>query len=164
MQECQATVKKQYKEHKTQHRELRKKFIDTFPLKDRERIKRVEHQRRLGLCAELVTGKLESKSVSHGEHRGKEYITRQGVEKVLLEVNKAKTRASDDTMFMLEPMQSIFGYRGDTIATEQVLQGTFHPPPGTSAAGILLLDALKRPPCRNSNISPRTYISTDNHI
>ena len=164
MRERRAEVKKQYKAHKLEHRSLRKKFIDTFSTKDRERIKRVEHQRRLGRCAKLVTGKLESKSVTRVEHRGREYITRAGVEEVLLEVNRAKTRASDDTMFMLEPMRTIFGYRGDTIATEQVLLGTFQAPPGTSEEGLLLLASLKRPQRTNRHVNPRLYISTEDHI
>ena len=48
-------------------------------------------------------------------------------------------------MFMMEPMRSIFGYRNDTEAAEQVLNGTFVPPDGTPEAGILLLEVLQRP-------------------
>ena len=79
------------------------------------------------------------------EYQGQELTTQKDVERVLFEVNHAKIRASDDTMFMLKPMRSIFGYRGDTQATEQVLDGTFPTPPNIEEAGHLLLKSLQRP-------------------
>ena len=129
-------AKAKYKKAKKNHKKLRIKFIETFDQKERERLKRTEKQRQLGRWAKRVTGKAASKSVTKVDHQGQEYTTKQGVEAVLFEVNRAKTRASDDTMFMMEPMRSIFGYRNDTEASEQVLNGTFVPPPGTSEAGI----------------------------
>ena len=68
-------------------------------------------------------------------------------------------------MFMLEPMRSIFGYRGDTQATEQVLDGTFPVPPNIEEEGHLLLKSLQRPIPRDGVQVPiRKVITTDDHI
>ena len=158
-------AKAKYKTAKKNHKKLRLKFIDTFEPKERDRLKRTEKQRQLGRWAKRVTGKAVSKSVTKVEHQGHEYTTKQGVESVLLEVNRAKTRASDDTMFMMEPMRSLFGYRNETTAADEVLNGTFVPPEGTPEAGRLLLEALKRPTeAPAPDTQPRTHITTDDHI
>ena len=66
---------------------------------------------------------------------------------------------------MLEPMRSIFGYRGDTQATEQVLDGTLPTPPNIEEAGHLLLKSLQRPVPRDGVQVPiRKVITTDDHI
>ena len=46
MQEAYRAAKTRYKEAKANHEELRTKFIDTLPAKDRERLRRHEEQRR----------------------------------------------------------------------------------------------------------------------
>ena len=63
-------AKQEYKTHKREHKQLRRKFLDTLTPKDRDRLKRTEQQRQLGRCAKLVTGKLESKSVTKVEYQG----------------------------------------------------------------------------------------------
>ena len=96
------------------------------------------------------------------EYQGQELTTQKDIERVLFKVNHAKIRASDDTMFMLEPMRSIFGYRGYTPAMEQVLDGTFPTPPDIEEAGHLLLKSLQRPvPKEGVQVPVRKVITTE---
>jgi len=52
------------------HCESRIAFIDTFPAKDSDRIKRNEAAREMGRMAKLITGKLESKRVTSLLYQG----------------------------------------------------------------------------------------------
>ena len=52
-------AKQDYKKHKKEHKQLRRKFLDMLTPKDCDRLKRTEQQRQLGRYAKLVTGKLE---------------------------------------------------------------------------------------------------------
>ena len=160
-------AKRAYLKAKKKHADLRTSFIKTLPPKDRERLLRHEHQRKMGRYAKAVTGKLESKSVTKIEHNGQEMTTQEAIEGVLLEVNRAKTRASDETDFMTEPLRSEFGTRNNTQAAEQVLNGTYMPPAGASVASRILLAGLRTPHnirVRNTKFRPRRYITTEDHI
>ena len=60
--------------------------------------------------AKSVSRKLASKSITKIEHDGDEYTTKGDIEQILLAVNEAKGRASDQTPFMLSPLVDDFGY------------------------------------------------------
>ena len=124
---------------------IREEFLDKLPPKIRDRLKQVEQQRELGRLAKAITGKLESKSVTKIEHNEQEMTSKEDIEKVLLQINHEKIRASDDTPFMQEPLRSEFGYRNETEAADLVTEGAYVPPIGTSPAVRKLLTELKRP-------------------
>ena len=124
----------------------------------------------MGRAAKRATGKLASKSVTKIVVNGDECTSKQAMEKKLFEVNYAKIRASDDTAFMQEPLLSDFGYRQNTPAEDQVLQGTYVPPADADPHAKILLEELAmpaeiraQPRCSPPNC-PRTYISTNDHI
>ena len=86
---------------------------------------------------------------------------------MLLDVNREKTRASDDTAFMMEPLLSEFGYRNDTQAAQEVLEGTYVPPEDISDACKKLLQGLRTPHnirIRPTKFRPRRRITTEDHI
>jgi len=83
-------ARKVYRVAKKGHRESQIAFTDTFPAKDRDRIKQNETAREMGRMAKLITGKLESKKVSSVLYQGRTYNTKQGIDQVLLPVNEAK--------------------------------------------------------------------------
>ena len=123
MQALRRKAKKGYKRAKRKHKENREDFLDKLPPKIRDPLKRVEQQRELGRLAKAVTGKLESKSVTKIEHNEQEMTSKADIEKVLLQINYEKTRASDNTPFMQEPLRSEFGYRNDTEAADLETEG-----------------------------------------
>lgn len=168
MEEQRREAKKEYLQAKKDNDSLRIKFLDQFPKKIQEKLKRKEEQRKMGRIAKLVTGKLESKSVLKLETEAGELTEKKDIEQCLLRVNKAKTHASDNTPFLQEPLLSDFGYRNTGENGDKVLAGTYQPPPGTNPYAEILLRELKRdePPGIPSTTAyhPRKFISTEDHI
>jgi len=121
-------AKKAYQVAKKGHRESRIAFIDTFPAKDRDRIKRNKVAREMGRIAKLITGKLESKKVTSVLYQGRPYNTKQGIDQVLLPINEAKVWASEDTAFRISPLRQVFGDMGNQEAEDAVLAGTYQEP------------------------------------
>lgn len=154
-----------YREAKKNHKALRQTFIESFAPKDRDRIKRTEEQRHLGRISKMVTGKLASKSVTKIEIAGRECTSKADIEAELLRVNEAKVHASDSTPFLQQPLLQHFGYRNETVASDAVLNGTFHPPEGTDQHAALLIQHLKRPlnPLAPEFV-PRRSITVEDHI
>ena len=71
---------------------------------------------------------------------------------------------SAHTSFITEPLLSDFGYRGDPEIIEQVMDGTYLPPPGTDQYAQELLQEMQRPsPARNPH-HLRTIVTTEDHI
>jgi len=100
-------ARKAYRVAKKGHCESRIAFTDIFPAKDRDRIKRNETAREMGQMAKLITGKLESKKVTSVVYQGRTYDTKQGIDQVLIPINEAKVRASDDTAFRISPLRQV---------------------------------------------------------
>ena len=135
--------------------------------KDKTRLLRVEEQRRLGLLAKRVLGKLGSTSVTKIEINGEECTTQKEMEETLLPVNEAKTRASEQTPFLQPEYREQFGDRNETETTDQVLQGTYIPPFEANPWANLLLSEASYPPDTihwKAKTSPRRHITTDDHI
>jgi hypothetical protein len=112
-------------------------------------------------------GKLESKSVTKVEWQGQEMTSRNEIEHTLLEVNCAKTRASEHTPFLQQPLVNEFGYQADNANAQAVLEGTYTPPADTSPNAARLLAALRTPHnirIRKTKFRPRRVILTDDHI
>jgi len=155
------TARKAYRVAKKGHRESQIAFIDTFPAKDRDRIKQNETAREMGRMAKLITGKLESKKVTSVLYQGRTYDTRQGIDQVLLPINEAKVQASKDTAFRISPLRQIFGDMGNQAAEDTVLAGTYQLPPGTPRGARLFLQHAKKPP---GIVDSPLGMSTEDHI
>ncbi|MGL5934074.1 MAG: hypothetical protein ACRCZI_00475, partial [Cetobacterium sp.] len=155
-----------YRKAKKQHEQHRIEHIKKMPKNIQDKILRAERQRKLGRVAKGVTGKLVSKSITKVEYEGQEYTTQEDIERILLPVNEAKIRASEQTPFMQEPLLQEFGYREPRQTHEQVLQGTYQIPPSCDRATAILIRGLARPavPHNTTIYTPRQYISTEDHI
>ncbi|MCA1800735.1 MAG: hypothetical protein LC650_05530, partial [Actinobacteria bacterium] len=156
-----------YHEARKNHEEERVKFLDTMKPKDRDRLKRHEQARKLGRAAKLVSGKLESKSVTKIEINGHECTEKEKMEDALKTINYGKLRMCDGTPFMQPPLRQIFGRRNETNQVESVLQGTFVPPENCDPHAQLLLQGLQQPAILrqpNPPYQPRTTITTEDHI
>ena len=161
----------EYKDAKQDHEGHRLKFIETFPPKHRDRILCQEESRRQGRVSRMISGKLKGGSVTrvlrsemvNGQEVLTECSTRKDINDLLMEVNPVKYKQCGNSPFLQEPLLTAFGYTGDTAATEQVLAGTYVPPPGTARYTQLLLQHMKRP----STITPAPmtpdFVSTEDH-
>ena len=156
-----------YRQEKKKHEASRKSFLLTLDKKDRDRLLRVEDQRKLARAAAQVTGKANSKSVYKVESEGQEFTTQTDIERILFPVNEEKIRSSEATPFMQPPLLNDFGYRTPTPAHDQVLEHTYIAPPGCDPHAAHLLHGLGRPPeppAEQTPFQPRTHITTDDHI
>ena len=163
-------AEQEYSKAKKDHKNSRLKFLDTISANDIDCIKCNKAACEMGRIAKQATRRLASKSVTKVEVNGEECTSKQAMEEKLLEVNYAKIRASDDTVFMQQPLLSEFRYRENTLANDQVLDGTYEPHEATDPHAKILLEGLAMPAkiraqCRAPPPrSPRTGISTDDHI
>lgn len=160
-------ARQDYQAARKNHRDERVAFLDTLSPKDRDRLKRREAARENGRIAKLINGKLESKSVTQIEINGQECTRKVAIENALKDINYKKLRASDDTAFLMHPLRQEFGDRNDTPASDQVLQGTYQPPPQGDRYAKLLLQGLRQPPTLRPEareFHPRTSITVDDHI
>ncbi len=138
-------AKQAFGKAKKDHANHRVKFIETFPPKVRDRIKRNETARKLGRLSRKITGKLESKSVTRVIIDGSVCTSKSAIDNTFVKVNHDKVHSSEDTAFLQPPLLPLFGYRGDTPATKAVLQATSQPPPGTDPQAQHLLHNLSMP-------------------
>ncbi len=161
-----------YKLAKKTDGESRLKFIETFPLKQQKRILRVEEQRRQARVSRSITKKTQGGTVSRilrsdmvdGTETITECSTKEDVEAVLFPVNEAKYKQCNNSPFLQQPLLADFGFDGNTIHTDEVLDGTYVPPPGTDPYTCLLLNHMTRPTTipLDSHLPP-PVITTEDH-
>jgi len=96
--------------------------------------------------AQAINGKLDSLQVKVVEHEGSLCDTKERIEAVLLPVNKAKVHSSEDTDFLTSPLIKEFGYQGNELTENAVLQGSYVPPPSASRYSKLFLKHCVAPP------------------
>ena len=102
--------------------------------------------RRRGRASKQIRNLLGAQTVTRIEINGQVCTDRKVMEATLLAINEQKMRASEATPFMQEPLLSVFGYRGNSAAVQEVLLGTFEPPPDTDPFAALLLTVSMVPP------------------
>lgn len=86
---------------------------------------------------------------------------RREMERACMSENKSRFNQTIHTPPMTEPLVSEFGYLADTPQAEQVLNGTYLPPPATDPYAALLLQELRQP----ASITPQsTDLSTKTHV
>jgi hypothetical protein len=148
-----------YRQAKKNHKAERETFLKTLKPKDRDRLIRVEKQRELGRAAKRISGKLTGTSVTKIIHHNEECCDRRQVETILLQVNEAKIRSCEDIPFLQEPMSTVFGFRNETPATQEVLDGVF------DCTKDLLKHLQTAPIAPEAEVlTPRKHISTDDNI
>jgi len=135
-----------YRKAKKDHMALCEAFWNTFDPKVRDRLKRHEQARNLGRTARAINGKLDSLQVKVVEHDGTLCDTKERIKDVLLPVNKAKVHSSEDTDFLTSLLVEEFGFQGNEQAENNVLQGSYVPPPSTSRYAKLFLKHCVAPP------------------
>ena len=149
-----------YRKAKKDHEQLRETFLEKLDKKVCDRLLRVEQARQLGCTARAINGKLESLSVNRVEHNGVSCETQAALKGALFPINKAKVHASEDTDFIIPPLAQEFGPRGNKQIEDQVLQGTYQPPPSTSRCAKLYLSQATLP---DNLPTSDVAISTDDH-
>ena len=164
---------KDYWKAKPHAQSSRESFIDTFDEPYRTRLKQNEESRRKGRKAKEVTGKMDGGSVHQclvkdpQDPTGTRRIlknTKNGLEDAIIPASKAKHRQCVKTDFMVHPLQPQFGYSGNDWAIDQVLNGTFGIPVGTSPAAAGLIKVMQRPATFRPNSPTCHYITTSDHI
>ena len=63
----------------------------------------------------------------------------------IAESNRLRQKQCENTPFLTEPLVKIFGYLANPEVAQQVINGTYVPPPGTPLIVVDFLLALKRP-------------------
>ena len=119
MEAALKAAKHDYRKAKKNDIEERLKFLDTFDPNIRDRLLRTEEQRRKGRVARKITQKLQGGSVSkvidsdsHGNPI--ECITKDAIELACISCGKDKYSKTNETPFMIPPLQPLFGYAVDT--------------------------------------------------
>jgi len=135
-----------YRKAKKDHMALREAFWNTFDPKVGDRLKLHEQARNLGRTAGAINGKLDSLQVKVVEHDGTLCNTKERIKDVLLPVNKAKVHSLEDTNFLTSPLVEEFGFQGNEQTENDVLQGSYVPPPTTSRYAKLFLKHCVAPP------------------
>ena len=74
---------------------------------------------------------------------------------VIAESNRIRQQQCIGTPFMTELLVDIFGYLADPALAQQVIDGTFIPPPGTNEYVVEFIVALKK----TESIKKRNEIS-----
>jgi len=82
-------ARRDYRTAKKTHEQHQDAFPDTVDKKVRDRLRRVEQARRLGMVARAIKGKLDSLSVLRVEHNGMQCKTQAAIEAALFPINKA---------------------------------------------------------------------------
>ena len=177
--EMNAKLTEAYREYRTAKKDARihrDEMYNKAPTTHRKRILVREEQRRQGMISKLVNGKLGNTGVTKveivdadGEHildeNGAPQVcrTQREILDLLSPINESKGRASEHTPFMQEPLLSAFGYHGKREAIEQVLNGTFQPPPGTDPYAAEFLQFAKRDDAIATRGDSPSYISAADH-
>jgi hypothetical protein len=88
-----------------------------------------------------------------------EITTKTGIERACMQENKKKFQQTSETPCMQEPLRSLLGAVGDTQSCQEIMEGTFVPPPQTPAYTIELFNQLQY---TNNNVSapPSASIGT----
>jgi hypothetical protein len=77
-------------------------------------------------CAGAVSKVATGKGDSYMEHED-----RATVERLIMENNAAHFQLTEDTPPMQDPLLADLGYLADTVAVDQILDGSYVCPPGT---------------------------------
>jgi hypothetical protein len=73
-----------------------------------------------------------------------EYTEKDDIERVVREETQERFSAAESSPFCQGLLGDELGYVSDTRAAQQILDGSYEPPPGTSDSVVLLLDEISR--------------------
>ena len=156
---------KTYLKAKKNHTNLRKKYLEAnYSPKELKRRLANEEARRQGRELRRVTGKASSGAVDMVldgdgiERRGK-----GPVEKATMDSNRGRYSKCLETPPMQPPFVQDFGYVGDTPAADQVLNGSYVPPPEMNERLQELLKFARRPDNVPENPPCQQFITTEDH-
>jgi hypothetical protein len=129
-----ADARKCFRQAKTDAPASRESYLQTLPPNMRKHYLRVEVQRRQGLVACAINGKLNGSSVSMGmmhDTQGNQIkcSTKATIESAAIKANQNKYSQSDVTPPMQPYFVNDFGNDDNTPAVDAALDGTYIPPP-----------------------------------
>ena len=94
-------------------------------------------------------------------HRIQKMTSKTDIEQAILDEHARRFTQASDTPFLLEPLYSLIGPLGVSEACDQILQGTFAPPPGTDPYSARLIQALRS--CDSVPSNTRWSVSFDEY-
>ena len=109
-----------------------------------QREKQRESSRRIKYVLHKVQGKGVTKVEIHTQDNGTAEITsKEGIERACLQENKKKYLQIRHTPCLVEPLKSELGWEAQTLAGEQILEGTYQVPDHSNPYTQQLFDQLK---------------------
>ena len=109
-----------------------------------------ERQRISSKRMKCIFGKMKGQGLTQAvvtqDGSIKEFTTKEDIESACHAKNKKKFSQTNNTPVMTEPLAEKLGYDGLLSVCQQILDGTYTPPPGTDEYTIAYFKELKRPP------------------
>jgi len=141
-------IEKLKEAHKNYH--AISKEVGSTRLKELKAMRRTEQQRRKGRAARRLRGKPGKTAVVKVTFRdamGNERVAddHETLVKACAESNRRRQMQCQDTPFMTPPLLDKLGYLADTPAADEILKGTYEPPPGLDQYTRELLRELEMP-------------------
>jgi hypothetical protein len=120
--------------------EARAKDKSTTLEAEEKSLKQIERQRKQIRNVKRVTKKEQQSSVNmvykNDEDGRYERTTKDAIEDACIRENSYRFFQCSNTPFMISPLVDDFGYLADTVAGEQVQNGTYQPPDGTDLMSV----------------------------
>ena len=165
-------VKKEAKQHRLNYLERKAQDIadesGTDATNVYKQLMQRESQRLAARRVKYTLRKLKGGSVTRIEvpmanNQWREVTSKQGIEHGCIQENIKKYRQTEDTPCMINPLREELGYTGTTMATEEILQGTYTYPTGTSRYSRELLQEFSRKETL-STLPPDPIVTTDEFV
>ena len=119
---------------------------------------RTSARRIKAALGKLASGSVKKVDIETAEGNIEEVTTKEGIERACMEEKEKKYRQTQNTPCMREPLLSDLGYLGTTAECDQILEGTYNPPPGTNEYTRELLQHMKCLPLKYP--PPKAEITT----
>lgn len=177
--EFRTVARKEYMKNKPNSRELRSRWLerlaDTISKKygeDKAKILRRIRQREDLRDAHRKIKWARGKGVSSGTDwvtvldengRSREITEKEDIERILMATHKSKFAQANDTPFNQQPLKDIIGPRGLTLESDEILRGTFVPPPGIHQGALDFISAVKMHPDVLQGGPISTDVSAEQH-
>ena len=126
-------------ENNTEVEKILKQLLD-------HELQRTAARRIKATLGKLTNGSVTKVDVEQDDGRVIEETTKEGIERACMEENEKKYRQTQATPCMQEPLLSELGYLGITASCDQILEGTYQPPPGINQYTRELLQHMQRLP------------------
>ena len=156
-------ILKEYKQAKTEAGQSREKIFEllcdrrakrnnTTKEQELKKLQNINRQQRLSRKVNTTRAKKQRTATirifRQNESGDKvECFSAEEVETACINENKQRFTQNSNTPFLNEPLVHDIGYLAENDAAEQILQGSYQPPPTTDKFTRALIQELSTPPC-----------------